>query len=211
MAAPAITASDLAAVRDAIGFASRSRPKDATDAQQRISDPTARKLVEWAILRSRAEAMLWEGRADLATIRALTDDQPVSAKGRFALGRALLAQGDRAGAQALIRDAWRTEPMQFDAEEEILETFGDLITQADDKARMEHWLYANDTNAALRAAIRLGGNERRVRRLVRLDPDSGRIVALQQMTLWARTRISRCKKGAACAFTFGFLSMYALH
>jgi soluble lytic murein transglycosylase len=188
MAAPAITStSDLAAVRDAIGFASRRRPKDATDAQQRIADPTARKLVEWAILRTadngadfarfqdfitanpswpniamfrrRAEAMLWEERADLATIRALTGDKPVSAKGRFALGRALLAQGDRAGAQALIRDAWRTESMPFDAEEEILETFGDLITPADDKARMEHWLYANDTNTALRAAIRLGGNE----------------------------------------------------
>ena len=181
------SASDLAAVRDAIGFASRRRPKDATDAQQRIADPTARKLVEWAILHSadngadlarfqafiaanpswpniamfrrRAEAMLWEEHADLAAIRALTGDKPVSAKGRFALGRALLAQGDRAGAQALIRDAWRTEPMPFDAEEEILETFGDLITRADDKARMEHWLYANDTNAALRAAIRLGGNE----------------------------------------------------
>jgi hypothetical protein len=54
MAAPAITASasDLAAVRDAIGFVSRRRPKDATDAQQRIADPTARKLVEWAILHS---------------------------------------------------------------------------------------------------------------------------------------------------------------
>ena len=187
MPAIAASASDLAAVRDAIGFASRRRPKDATDAQQRIADPTARKLVEWAILRTadngayfarfqdfikanpswpniamfrrRAEAMLWEERADLATIRALTGDNPVSAKGRFALGRALLAQGDRAGAQALIRDAWRTEPMPFDAEEEILETFGDLITLADDKARMEHWLYANDTNTALRAAIRLGGNE----------------------------------------------------
>ena len=187
IAAPAITASDLGAVRDAIGFASRGRPRDATDAQQRISDPTARKLVEWAILRSgnngadyarlqtfivanpswpniamfrrRAEAMLWEEQADLATIRALIDGKPVSAKGRFALGRALLAQGDRAGAQALIRDAWRTEPMPFDAEEEIREIFGDLITRDDDKARMEHWLYANDTNTALRAAIRLGGNE----------------------------------------------------
>jgi len=176
MAAAPITAADLSAVRDAIGFASRGRPKDATEAQQRIADPTARKLVEWAILRSgnngadyarvqafitanpswpniamfrrRAEAMLWEERADLAAIRALTGDQPMSAKGRFALGRALLAQGDRASAQALIRDAWRTEPMQFDAEQEILETFGDLITQADDKARMEHLLYANDTNAA---------------------------------------------------------------
>jgi soluble lytic murein transglycosylase len=183
----ALTASDLAAVGDAIGFAGRRRPKDATDARQRIADPTARKLVEWAILHSadngadfarfqafiavnpswpniamfrrRAEALLWEERADLAAIRALTGDKPVSAKGRFALGRALLAQGERAGAQALIRDPWRTEPMPFDAEEEILETFGDLITRADDKARMEHGLYANDTNTALRAAIRLGGNE----------------------------------------------------
>jgi soluble lytic murein transglycosylase len=161
-AAPAITASDVAAVRDAIGFASRGRPKEATDAQQRITDPTARKLVEWAILRSgnngadfarfqsfiaanpswpniamfrrRAEALLWEGHAELATIRALTGDKPVSAKGRFALGRALLAEGDRAGAQALIGDAWHSEPMPFDAEEEILETFGSLITRADDKA-----------------------------------------------------------------------------
>jgi soluble lytic murein transglycosylase len=187
IAAPGITASDLAAVRDAIGFAGRGRPKDATDAQQRITDPTARKLVEWAILRSgnngadlarfqafiaanpswpnvamfrrRAEAMLWDEHADVAAIRALTGDKPISAKGRFALGRALLAQADRVGAQAVIRDAWRTEPMPFDAEEEILETFGELITQADDKARMEHWLYANDINAAQRAAIRLGGNE----------------------------------------------------
>jgi soluble lytic murein transglycosylase len=49
--------------------------------------------------------------------------------------------------------------MTFDAEEEILQIFGDLITRADDKARMEHWLHANDTNTALRAALRLGGNE----------------------------------------------------
>jgi soluble lytic murein transglycosylase len=134
IAAPAITASDLAAVRD--GFASRGRSKDATDAQQRISDPTARKLVEWAILRSgnngadyarlqafivanpswpniamfrrRAEAMLWEEHADLATIRALTDGEPVSAKGRFALGRALLAQGDRAGSSRAARPRERS-------------------------------------------------------------------------------------------------------
>jgi soluble lytic murein transglycosylase len=187
IAAPGITASDLAAVRDAIGFASRGRPKDATDTQQRITDPAARKLVEWAILRSgnngadfarfqafiaanpnwpniamfrrRAEAMLWEEHADVAAIRALTGDKPISAKGRFALGRALLAQGSGVDVHGLIRDAWHTEPMPFDAEEEILETFGSLITPADDKARMEHWLYANDSNAALRAAIRLGGNE----------------------------------------------------
>ena len=34
-----------------------------------------------------------------------------------------------------------------------------VVTRADDKARMERSLYANDTNVALRGAIRLGGNE----------------------------------------------------
>jgi peptidoglycan lytic transglycosylase len=186
---PVVTASaaDLAAVREAIAFTRRGHAKDATEVQQRIADPLARKLVEWAILRSdengadfarfqafvaanpswpnismfrkRAEAMLWQERADLATIRGFTGDKPLSAKGRFALGRALLAHGDRAGAQALVREAWRSEPLPPDAEEQILDTFGDLITRADDKARMERRLYANDIGTALRAAHRLGGIE----------------------------------------------------
>jgi soluble lytic murein transglycosylase len=178
---------DLATVKHAIELARRNRAKDATEAEGRISDPLARKLVEWAILRSdengaefsrfrdfisanpswpslvmfrkRAEAMLWQERAGLATIRAFTNDKPISGKGRFALGRALLAQGDQAGAQAAIRDAWRTEPLSHDAEQQILETFGGLISRADEKARMNTKLYANDNETGMRAAHRLGGDE----------------------------------------------------
>jgi soluble lytic murein transglycosylase len=49
---PAVTASaaDLAAVREAIEYTRRGKAKDATEVQQRIADPIARKLVEWAIL-----------------------------------------------------------------------------------------------------------------------------------------------------------------
>jgi soluble lytic murein transglycosylase len=36
-----------------------------------------------AMFRRRAEAMLWEEHADVAAIRALTGEQPVSAKGRL--------------------------------------------------------------------------------------------------------------------------------
>ncbi len=189
LAPPALTASqaDLATLKDALALARRSKARDATDLQQRISDPTARKLVEWAILRGddngldfsryraflaanpgwpstimfrrRAEAMLWQEKADLATIRAFTGDKPISGKGKLALARALLAQGDRAGAEPLVRDAWRTEPLTSDAEDDIFDTFGGLITREDDKARMEHRLYANDVSTALRAAHRLGGDE----------------------------------------------------
>ena len=111
------------------------------------------------MFRRRAEAMLWQEQADLATIRGFVGDRPLSAKGRFALGRALLAQGDRAGAKAVIRDAWRMESLPRDAEEQMLDTFGELITRDDDKARMERRLYANDVEGAMRAAHRLGGLE----------------------------------------------------
>jgi soluble lytic murein transglycosylase len=174
-------------VKQAIDLARRGKTQEATDVQHHIQDPLARKLSEWAMLRSddntadfsryrdfiaanpswpslimfrkRAEAMLWQERADLATVRGFTGDRPISGKGRFALGRALLAQGNRAGAQAAIRDAWRTEPLTREAEEQVLETFGDLITRADEKARMNTKLYANENETGMRAAQRLGGAE----------------------------------------------------
>jgi soluble lytic murein transglycosylase len=178
---------DLSAVKQAIDLARRGKTQEATDLQRNVQDPLARKLIEWAILRSddndadfsryrnfiaanpswpslimfrkRAEAMLWQENADLATIRAFTGDRPISGKGRFALGRALLARGDRAGTQSAIRDAWRTEPLTKEAEEQVLSTFGDLITRADEKARMNTKLYANENETAMRAAQRLGGAE----------------------------------------------------
>jgi soluble lytic murein transglycosylase len=178
---------DLVSVKQAIELARRGKSKDATEVQSRIDDPLARKLVEWAILHSddnsadfarfrafiaanpswpsllmfrrRAEAMLWQERADLAAIRAFTGNNPISAKGRLALGRALLASGDQAGALAAVRETWQTEPLSRDLEEQALEIFGGLLTRGDDKARMDVRLYANDNEAGLRAAHRLGGNE----------------------------------------------------
>ena len=152
-----------------------------------IQDPVARKLVEWAILRSdgngassaryiafinanpnwpsvgllrrRAEAMMWTERPDPAAVRAyFAKNPPLTAKGQFALARALLAQGDRAGAQAQVRDAWRNDAFGADLEAQVLEAFGGLLTAADHKARMDMRLYAEDTDGGLRNAKRAGGN-----------------------------------------------------
>src|SRR5262249_59936770 len=43
---------DLDAAKQAIDLVHRGKTQEATDAQHRIADPLARKLVEWAILRS---------------------------------------------------------------------------------------------------------------------------------------------------------------
>ena len=179
---------DVATVKQVIELTRKNRPADATAAQAGISDPLARKLAEWVILRSddnnvdfarynafiaanpgwpsivtlrrRAEAMMWHERLPSGAVRAFfADAQPLSTRGHFALARALMSDGDRAGAQAQVRDAWRNDAFAADLEAVALELFGDLITRADEKARMEKHLYVNDTATALRAAARLGGHE----------------------------------------------------
>jgi soluble lytic murein transglycosylase len=178
---------DLAAVKEAIRLARKGEPAQASDVEESIGDPVARKVVEWAILRSdnnevdfrryaaflsnnpswpgvgllrrRAEAALWKERLDPQTVRAYFDkDQPLTAHGKFALARALLLQGDRADAQSLVREAWRYDNFSGDLEAQILDVFRDLITDADHKTRMDIRLYAEDVDGAMRAANRAGGN-----------------------------------------------------
>ncbi len=185
MAASSMTSPlDLAAVKQAIDLVHRGQPSSATNVESTISDPVARKLVEWVILRSddgdldfsryaafiaanpswpgiamlrrRAEATLWEDHGDpQAVIAFFRNEAPLSAKGRFALARALLARGDTADAQRAVREAWRKDGFSAELEAEAREAFAGLITPADDKARMDDRLYAGDDDAGLRAARHL--------------------------------------------------------
>ena len=108
-------------------------------------------------LRRRAEAALWQKESDSrAVIEFFRSEPPRTAKGRFVLARALLVQGDRAGAQAALREAWRKDSFSADTEAQAREVFGDLITPADDKARMDARFDVEDDDAGLRAARRLG-------------------------------------------------------
>ena len=107
-------------------------------------------------MRRRAEAALWQERTDpQAVIAFFASDPPRSAKGHFALARALLARGDAARAAAILHEAWRGDAFSSDLEGQAREAFGGLITPADDAARMDARLYAEDEDAALRAARHL--------------------------------------------------------
>jgi soluble lytic murein transglycosylase len=180
-----ISSADLASLKEAIGLARNGKTGPVTDLQKNIGDPLARKLVEWVLLRSdnntgdfsryaafiganpswpsigllrrRAEAMAWQEQADPAFVRALfAKDQPLTAKGRLALARALLALGDRGGAQAQLREAWRNEALSMDLEDQVVDSFKDLLTPADHRARMDMRFYVEDVDAGLRAANRVG-------------------------------------------------------
>src|SRR5579862_7042461 len=184
--APSIPSGDMAVLKEAITLARNGKIGPVTDMEKGFSDPLPRKLVEWTLLRSdnnpadfyryaaflsanpgwpsikplrrKAEAALWQEQAEPATVRGfLAKEPPLSAKGHFALARALLAMGDRAGAQAQVRETWRNEAFSADLEEQVLQVFGGFLTAADQRARMDMRFYAEDVEAGLRAANRAGG------------------------------------------------------
>ena len=123
---------------------------EATGVKKSVGDPVAQKVVEWLILRDpsgdagfaryaafiadnpswpgirllrrRAEGRLWQERSDAATVRRFTGGQPASAKGRFALARVLLAEGNRDGAERQVRQAWRSEELSEHVELAALDT-----------------------------------------------------------------------------------------
>jgi soluble lytic murein transglycosylase len=189
MAATSTTSqADTAALENVIDLVRKHRPADATQAEAAISDPVAQKLAEWIILRSddngasveryrafisanpswpsqtflrkRLEAALWDDhREDAAIWSWFENESPLSAKGRFALARVMIARGDRANAERLVREAWRSDPMSEDTESTALDLFGALLTPGDQKARMDLMLYSSEHEVALRAAKRLGGDQ----------------------------------------------------
>ena len=171
---------DLGALQNVVDLVRRGKQTEATQAEAAISDPVARKLAEWIILRSgdngasveryrafsgaqpgwpsptlrrrRAEAALWDDRRDDATVLAwFQNETPLSYKGKLVLARALLGRGDRATAERLVRDAWLDENMPASIESVVLDQLGALLRPADHKARMDALLYDDANDAALRA------------------------------------------------------------
>jgi soluble lytic murein transglycosylase len=185
------SAADIGLIRQVIEGTRKNNEAVADVAKSAITDPVAKKLAEWIILRSdntrpsfqryatfvnanpswphsplfrrRAENALWNDKLDDGTVRTFfAARQPTTAKGRYMLARALLAQGDRAGAEALVRHAWRHDDASADVEKRVLEMFPGLLTTADHKIRMEQRFYVDDVEAGMRAAERLGGNDQAI-------------------------------------------------
>ncbi len=184
-----LSAKDLALVKQAMSEINRGKIDAAHTLTRDMSDRTAAKVVEWAILRSyytdavtferfmtfvkenpswpsldlfrrRAEATLWEDRRDAKLVRAyFADRPPTTAKGRLVLARALVALGDRKAAEPLVREVWRRDSLTLTLETMVTNAFGEMLTRADHKARMDMRLYDNEVEAAMRMAARLGPTE----------------------------------------------------
>jgi soluble lytic murein transglycosylase len=178
---------DVAAVKRVIELARSGKDAEIDATIKGMSDPVARKLAEWAYLRSyntnpsfqrfsefistnpawphvpmfrrRAENALWDDKVDLGTVRTFfANREPATAKGKFMLARAYLAQGNEAKARDFVRSAWRDDDFSAAVERMALDLFGSLITAEDHKWRMDARLYVDDTDSGLSAAERVGGS-----------------------------------------------------
>jgi peptidoglycan lytic transglycosylase len=206
---------ELAAVRNAIELTRKAKIAEATAVQKTIDDPAARRLVEWFILRHpeadanfsryaafiadnpgwpsmslirrRAEASLWQERSDAAAVRSFIGNQPTSAKGRFALARVLLAEGDRENAARLVRQAWRSDELSERSEADAFELFHDLLTREDHRARMDKRIGAKDFPGARRAAHHLGSDELSIVKACAAGTDDDALDLLNDVAAEART------------------------
>lgn len=175
---------DLAAVKQAIELERQHKFSDAATLAASISDPVARKLIDWMLLRDpdspasfdrynafikanadwpsipllrrRAEARLWQERRGAVTVRSFIGEKPVSAVGRLAIARVLLREGYLARALSEVRSVWQSAELSAGLETEITDAFPGELGAHDDVVRMDRRLSEKDFEAAMRAAKRLG-------------------------------------------------------
>lgn len=112
------------------------------------------ELVGWPGLdglRAQAERALFLEHANSDIVNDFFADQPPeTAEGRFTLARALADQGKTAEAVEMIRHLWRSDALDTALENRVLKTFGDALTKADHKTRMDHLMYRSRVSQAKR-------------------------------------------------------------
>ncbi|WP_244490874.1 lytic transglycosylase domain-containing protein [Aureimonas frigidaquae] len=104
-------------------------------------------------LRENSERALYrENRPARDILAAFGNSAPQTPQGTMALAKALIESGQAGRARGLITQLWRTEQMDRGTEQQVMTTFGTLLTKDDHKARMDMLLYAGRVNDAQRFA-----------------------------------------------------------
>jgi soluble lytic murein transglycosylase len=167
----ALSSEEAASLRTALKAASAGDLQDARAARDKVSDPAARKLVDWYLYRAgfgtaaevrafldaspawpdrrlliqRSEEALFNSSASSAEIKGFfAGKEPATAVGLAALASAYLADKDEARAKALAVKAWTEFHLPAGQEAAFLKRFGSLLTEADHKRRLDRLLF-NDS------------------------------------------------------------------
>ena len=156
-----------------------------------LEDPIDRKIANWRLARSGSPAVssafidmfrkaepAWpsqkvlQSRYEVAlsrekpaaekVIELFGDQKPVTVAGTRLLAKAYLEAERKEDAHALISEMWRTERLSSVLEKRILADFGSLLDEDDHNARVDLFLYADRSKAALRNASRISDARRKL-------------------------------------------------
>jgi len=169
-----ISQDEAAGLREAVSAAATGRLADMRALRDKLSDPAARKLVDWYayrggygtageirgfldanpawpdrnLLTQRAEEALFSSSAGAREIKAFfAAAEPRTAVGLAALAAAYLADNEEAKARELARKAWIDRDVPAGLEPAFLARVGKLLTEADHKRRLDR-LLLNDSRWA---------------------------------------------------------------
>ena len=186
-----LNASESQLLKQAIAAARRSDVAGATSLIQAMNDPIAKKIATWALVdvagesmgffqvdQARRDLMGWprgawrqetaekllvtSGLSPQETIAWFGGERPKTARGAMALASAHLAAGQQAEASALIRDFWRNEVFEADAQASMLAQFGGFLTAEDHTRRADLLLYGPQGPAAQAMVGLLPAEERAI-------------------------------------------------
>lgn len=175
----ALAGEDATRLRDAVAAGAAGKLPEARALRSKLSEPAARKLVDWYIYRSghgtanetrafleanpawpdrtlltrRAEEALFTSDASARDIKAFfAGSVPRTAVGLAALASAYLADKDAAKATALAHKAWVDLDVPANLEPAFLKRVGGLLTEADHKRRLDRLLFDDSRWAGERKA-----------------------------------------------------------
>ena len=168
---------DSANLQTALSAAKRGDVSGARAAMESLQDPIAKKIAQWALVDSNAEALSffeldaarrdlagWPrgARRDSAAEKALSTSgldpnrivawfggaQPATAEGAMALATAYQATGRNQDATDLIRRTFRDKVFEADAQRSLIGRFGSMLTPDDYVRRADIMLYGQQGPAA---------------------------------------------------------------
>ncbi len=205
---------DKTAIKAAMNAYKRSKLQTAKTQRDKITDPAARKLVDWYALRvgfgrpeafysflkdnpawparktmiKRAEEQLFAAGGSAASIKSFFKSQPAQTGAGFAaMASAALAQNNKPQARLFAAKAWHELSLASSLETGFIKRFGKLLTIADHRWRIDRLLVNNSRWRGTRRA-----RAAKVRRLIPLLPSK-----FEQQKVKARLAIYLRQRGAA--------------
>ncbi|HTV71208.1 MAG TPA: lytic transglycosylase domain-containing protein [Rhizobiaceae bacterium] len=119
-------------------------------------DAVVRDMADWpgadTLRKNRERAVSREKLAPKDFIALFSDAPPETVQGTIALARAHVLLGDKPAARAALSKLWRFEKLEATDEQRIIKEFGDVLTTADHRVRMEKMLYEERVRSAERVA-----------------------------------------------------------